>query len=112
MTDSVKTIEYGAFANCQYLEDVDAPGITYVADMAFANCKKLIFASFGPAKYIADSAFADCNLSELYVARPSNYVKAMLGWPFGVNAGRIRALPDAFPFINLAWNANRRLLLE
>ena len=112
LPDSVKTIEYGAFANCQYLEDVDVPGITYVADMAFANCKKLIFASFGPAKYIADSAFADCNLSELYVARPSNYVKAMLGWPFGVNARRIRALPDAFPFINLAWNADRRLLLE
>ena len=112
MPDSVKTIEYGAFAACQYLEDVDAPGITYVAEMAFSNCKKLTFASLGQARYIAYSAFANCKLSELYVARPMNYVKAMLGWPFGVNAGRIRALPDAFPFINLAWNANRRLLLE
>ena len=112
LPDSVKTIEYGAFAACQYLEDVDAPGITYVAEMAFSNCKKLTFASLGPARYIAYSAFVNCKLSELYVARPMNYVKAMLGWPFGVNAVRIRALPDAFPFINLAWNANRRLLLE
>ena len=112
LPDSVKTIEYGAFANCQYLEDIDAPGITYVAEMAFSNCKKLTFASLGPARYIADSAFTNCKLSELYVARPMNYVKAMLGWPFGTSASNIRALPDAAPFVNLAWNAERRLLRE
>ena len=78
----------------------------------FAGCKKLAFASLGPAKYIADSAFANCKLSELYVARPMNYVKAMLGWPFGMSASKIRALPDAAPFVNLAWNAERRLLRE
>lgn len=112
LPDSVKTIEYGAFANCQCLEDIDAPGITYVAEMAFSNCKKLTFASLGPARYIADSAFYNCKLSELYVARPMNYVKAMLGWPFGTLASKIRALPDATPFVNLAWNVERRLLRE
>ena len=80
--------------------------------MAFANCKKLEFASLGPARYIADSAFTNCKLSELYVARPMNYVKAMLGWPFGTSASNIRALPDAAPFVNLTWNAERRLLRE
>lgn len=112
LPESVQEFAYGAFAGCELLEDVDAPGIRVVSEMAFAGCKKLIFASLGPARYIADSAFANCKLSELYVARPMNYVKALLGWPFGTSTSKIRALPDAAPFVNLAWNIERRLLRE
>lgn len=112
LPESIKELAYGTFAGCELLEDVDAPGVRVVSEMAFAGCKKLAVASLGPTKYIADSAFANCNLSELYVARPMNYVKAMLGWPFGTSASKIRALPDAVPFVNLAWNVERRLLRE
>lgn len=112
LPESVKTIGYGAFSDCVQLLDADLPGVTYVAEMAFFGCKKLTYASIGAVKYIADSAFADCGLSELHIARPKNYVQAMVGWPFGTTASRIKTLPDASPFLYLAWDSDRHLLRE
>lgn len=109
---SAKTVGYGAFANCAELLDIDLPNVAYVDRMAFANCKKLSYASIGAARFIADTAFLYSGIKELHVSKPGNYVKAMPGWPFGIAPSKIMTLPDASPFLNLAWDSDRRLLRE
>ncbi len=56
---SLNEIGESAFAGCENLLSISAPGVKYIRATAFENCTKLNTVSFSNAEYIGESAFAN-----------------------------------------------------
>jgi hypothetical protein len=57
----------GAFRDCDKLETVDLPNVTYIGNFAFDNCDKLKTVNIPKAQTIGEVAFWHCALTTLYI---------------------------------------------